>query len=175
MGQDSCVCHACGKRHSETPLSFAADYPDTYANLSRDDRENRALISSDQCIIDKEQFYLRGCLEVPIIDFSNEVFLWGVWARIHETDFDTIHDLWEKEGRENTIGPFKGRLANSLSLYPETLNMRLQIQIQPVRQRPLFLLEEPEHPFAVEQRMGLTEEKAREYACQLLRQGRTAI
>lgn len=99
------------------PLKFAADFPDTYANLSRDDRDNRALISSDQCIIDQEQFYLRGCLELPIVN-SNHIFLWGAWARVHEKDFDQIHEFWETAGREGAIGPFKGRLANSLSIYP---------------------------------------------------------
>src|SRR6185437_10206036 len=155
------LCHSCGQQHDEIPLSFAADYPDPYANLSREDRDNRALISSDQCIIDREQFYLRGCLELPIID-SEDVFLWGVWARVHEKDFDTIHEFWEKPGRENVIGPFKGRLANSLSIYPETLNLRLEIEIQPVGDRPLFFLED-EHPLAGEQQQGLTPDKVKDY------------
>lgn len=142
MEPRSYLCHTWGKAHDEVPLSFAADYPDPYANLSREDRDNRALVSSDQCIIDQEQFYLRGCLELPIVG-SNDVFLWGVWARVHEKDFDTIHEFWEKEGREHKIGPFKGRLSNSLSIYADTLNLRLRIQILPVGQRPLFILEEP--------------------------------
>jgi hypothetical protein len=162
------VCSTCGRQHDEIPLSFAADFPDPYANLSREERENRALISSDQCIIDHDQFYLRGCIELPIVA-SDEIFLWGVWARIHENDFDQIHENWNSAGRENQIGPFKGRLANSLSIYPETLNMKLAIEIQPVSQRPLFLLEEPDHPLTQEQQNGLRREKAREYACLLLR------
>ena len=162
------VCSTCGKAQAEVPFSFAAEFPDSYANLSRDDRENRALISSDQCIIDEEQFYLRGCIELPI-QGSDDVFIWGVWSRVHEGDFDTIHEFWEKHGRESAIGPFKGRLANSLSVYSGTLNLRLRIEIRPVGQRPLFILEEPEHPLAIEQTSGLTIEKAREYACILLR------
>ena len=141
MDDASYNCHTCGKRHDQIPLSFAADFPDPYANLNRDDRDNRALISSDQCIIDQEQFYLRGCLELPILN-SSDIFLWGVWARVHEKDFDQIQEYWERVGRENVIGPFKGRLANSLSIYPETLSMKLEIRIQPAGQRPLFFLEE---------------------------------
>jgi hypothetical protein len=155
-------------------LSFAADFPDPYANLSRDDRENRALISSDQCIIDEEQFYLRGCLELPISD-SSDIFLWGVWARVHEKDFDQIQEFWERVGRESVIGPFKGRLANSLAIYPDTINMKLEIRIQPAGQRPLFVLDEAEHPLAIEQRLGLDMAKAHEYACILLRKGSSEI
>lgn len=162
------VCSACGRQHSEVPLSFAADFPDAYANMSLDDRENRALISSDQCIIDDDQFYLRGCIELPVL-LAEEIFLWGVWARVHERDFDEIHEHWNSAGRENRIGPFKGRLANSISIYPQTLNMKLAIQIRPAGERPVFVLEEPDHPLTQEQQNGLTGEKAREYACLLLR------
>lgn len=174
VGHSSFRCHCCGNVHHEIPLGFAADFPDPYANLSRDDRDNRALISSDQCIIDQELFFLRGCLELPIIG-SEDVFLWGVWARVHEKDFDTIHQFWEKVGRERLIGPFSGRLMNSLSIYPETFNLRLRIEIQPAGQRLLFVLEEPEHVLTLEQQHGLTRDKANEYACILLRKSQTEI
>lgn len=174
MDDTSYICHTCGKQHDEIPLSFAADFPDPYANLNREDRDNRALISSDQCIIDQEQFYLRGCLELPIIN-SDGIFLWGVWARVHEKDFDQINEFWERAGRENVIGPFKGRLANSLSIYPDTLNLRLEIRIQPVGQRPLFVIEEAGHVLSLEQRNGLDMEKAKDYACILMRQSMSRI
>lgn len=160
-------CTHCGKEHPGD-FSFAADFPDPYVHLKRDERDTRAAVGSDQCIIDEEQFYLRGCIQLPIIG-SEGVFLWGVWARMHEKDYDTIAEFWEIEGREKKIGPFKGRLANSLSIYPETLSMRLRIQVEPVGVRPRFILEEPEHPLSIEQQAGLTFEKAQEYACLLMR------
>jgi hypothetical protein len=168
METDSYICACCGKGHSGVPLSFAADFPDAYANLSREDRDSRAVVGSDQCIIDQEQFYIRGCIDLPIRD-TDGVFLWGVWARVHQSDFDEISDQWETEGREKNIGPYKGRLANSLAIYPETLNLKLEILIAPVGTRPHFRSEEPDHPLSGEQRYGLTIDKAREYACLLLR------
>jgi hypothetical protein len=150
---------SCGLEHAGLPLSFAADYPDPYANLDREARELRAIAGSDQCIIDQEEFYIRGCLEIPIIGTS-EVFLWGLWARVKETAFDEISDHWESEGREKTIGPYKGRLANALSIYPDTLNQRLEVQIKPVGSRPLFILEDAENLLAIEQRSGLTDVSA---------------
>lgn len=167
MSSQGFFCLHCGKEHPGK-FSFAADFPDPYANLKRDDRDARAAIGSDQCIVDGDQFYLRGCIELPIVG-SDDVFLWGVWARVHEKDYDIIAEFWEIEGRERKIGPFKGRLANSLSIYPGTINMKLQILIEPVGVRPRFVLEEPKHPFSIEQRAGLTIEKAREYACLLMR------
>lgn len=168
MQEGSFVCSSCGQEHLGLPFSFAADFPDPYANLNSDDRDSRALAGSDQCIIDQEQFYIRGCLEIPIRG-TDEVFLWGLWARIKEEVFDEISNYWESEGRETCIGPYKGLLANSLSIYPETLNLKLAIHIRPIGSRPLFLLEKSPHPISVEQRTGIPSHKATEYTCLLLR------
>jgi hypothetical protein len=83
-----------------------------YAGLSEPDRDARAIISSDQCIVDERFFFIRGCLGIPIHD-NSEVFLWGLWAIVKEEVFDEIEDSWEEPGRETGRGPFKARLANS--------------------------------------------------------------
>jgi len=168
MQDRSFVCSSCGRQHAGVPLSFAADYPDPYANLSLDERDARATAGSDQCIIDQREFYIRGCLELPILG-ADDVFLWGLWARVNEDVFDEIDDHWESRERENRIGPYKGRLANALPIYPDTMNQRLEIQIRPVGSRPLFILEELDNPLSIEQRNGITRQKAEEYACLLLR------
>ena len=168
MQDKSFVCSSCGRAHAGVPLSFAADYPDPYANLAPDERDTRAIAGSDQCIIDQREFYIRGCLELPILG-TDDVFLWGLWARVKEEVFDEIDDHWESQGRESSIGPYKGRLANALSIYPDTINQRLEIQIRPVGSRPLFILEELDNRLSIEQREGITRQKAEEYACLLLR------
>ena len=164
---ESYRCATCGKSHSGLPMSFAADFPDMYANMKGDERDTRATIGSDQCIIDQKWFFVRGCLEIPIVA-RNEPFLWGVWASVREEVFDEISDCWEQQGRENLHGPFKGRLANSLKVYPETLNLKVNILIQSVGTRPLFSVEEVEHPLAIEQKSGITLRAAMELASLLL-------
>jgi hypothetical protein len=84
------VCHECGQSHEGIPLSFAADFPDQYANMPLEDRDNRSIIASDQCIIDSV-FYVRGLLEIPILD-SDEIFLWGLWANVKEEVFDELDE-----------------------------------------------------------------------------------
>jgi hypothetical protein len=132
------TCSCCGQVHTTTPFSFAADFPDNYANLNAEERDNRTVISSDQCIIDGSEFWIRGCLEIPIIG-SDEVFLWGLWANLFEEDFDIVQAHWETPNRENLIGPFKGRLGNKLTLYPQTSNLKLTVRIQPARISPKSL------------------------------------
>jgi hypothetical protein len=103
--------------------------------MSGENRDARAIIGSDQRIIDQKWLFIRGCLEVPIIG-SEEPFIWGLWAFVREQIFDEISESWETVGRENMCGPFKGRIANSLSVYPETLKLKTEIMIQPVGTGP---------------------------------------
>lgn len=169
------TCPTCGKSHSDAPLSFAVDFPDMYAHLKREDRDLRAVVGTDQCIVDERWFFVRGCLEIPVLGLS-EPFLWSLWASVRQDVFDEISDCWTQEGREKTHGPFKSRLANSLSVYPETLNLKVEIRMQPVGTRPLFLAEEAEHQLAIEQRLGITWTRAMDLASFLLHQaGRSLI
>ena|SRR5271163_1927971 len=162
-------CNTCGQYYTGIPFSFAADFSDQYANLSKQERDLRTTIGSDQCIVDSQSFYVRGLVEIPIIG-SDQEFLWGVWALIREEIFDEISDCWELEGREKKYGPYKGRLANSLSIYPETLNLKLRIVLQPVGVRPLFILEDDQHTLGLQQQQssGITQEQAIELASFLL-------
>ena len=100
---DPWKCRVCGNVHEELPRSFAADFPDMYANLTHEERDTRAEISSDQCIIDGQWFFIRGCLDVPVNE-STEPFVWGLWASVREEVFDEISAAWEEPGRERTRG-----------------------------------------------------------------------
>jgi len=166
MAEPGFLCPTCGQTHEGVPLSFAADFPDMYANMSEPDRSVRALISSDQCIVDEASFFIRGRLEIPVRD-TGEVFSWGLWSLIKEEVFNEISESWEEAGRERRRGPFKARLANSLFIYPETLNLKLRIVIQAVGVRPLFILEE-EHPLAAAQQLGISRLEAMELSAALL-------
>jgi len=71
------TCATCGKSHADAALSFAADFPDMYANLKSEDRDLRAVVGTDQCIVDARWFFVRGCLEIPVLG-HREPFLWGL-------------------------------------------------------------------------------------------------
>ncbi len=168
---DGYKCSCCGRFHERLPLSFAADSPDMYANMNREERDARTIRGSDQYIIDQKWFFIRGCLEIPIIG-SDEPFLWGLWASVKEEVFDEIENCWELAGRETSHGPFKGRLANSLAEYPEILNLKTKVLVQPVGTRPLVVIEENDHPLAIEQANGITRHRAEELASLIMHQSR---
>jgi hypothetical protein len=162
------VCSYCGQQHGDLPFTCSANFPDSYTSLSVEERESRAVQTADQCVIDNEQFYIRGCIEIPIRG-TDGVFLWGVWARVNDDTFQAVKEHWDRESRETLIGPYEGFLANSLSIYPQTLALPLKIQIMPVGVRPLFHIEDANHSLGIEQRYGITAEHAQEYACHLAR------
>ncbi|HWY70709.1 MAG TPA: DUF2199 domain-containing protein [Terriglobales bacterium] len=162
-------CSNCKEFHPGLPFSFGTDSPDNYAEIDESDRPQRAVLSSDQCIIDEREFYIRGIVEVPIIGFADN-FLWGLWVNVWPNDFERIHANWETPGREELIGPFKGRLANGLrDIYqPSLANLKCTIRIQPIHQRPTIFIDEPSHPLAIEQRNGITLERVQHLAGRLV-------
>lgn len=162
-------CSTCGEWHDEPALSFACDYPDMYANMSADEREMRAVISSDQCIIDEERFFIRGLIEIPIIE-TDDVFLWGVWASLTEKNFDEISALWETPGRERIVeDSFAALLANSIQgYYPKTADMKIRLRLQPLGSRPVFHVEDQTHMLGAEQAKGISRHAAAQKSSQLL-------
>lgn len=164
----SWICATCGKSHEDIPLSFAADFPDNYAYMPEDERKHRAIANADQCVIDGKEFYVRGCLEIALHD-SKEIFLWGLWASVSRECFSEMIDCREERGREKHHGPFNGWLGNSLKVYsPETFNLRLSIKLSPVGERPLFIVEAPEHPLGIAQRNGMSNEQVQDLLSALM-------
>lgn len=165
---DGYFCATCKQFHSGLPLSYGADFPDSYLSLNEKEREQRALIGSDQCIIDEEMYFIRGLVALRIMGLQDS-FLWGVWASVWKEAFDEMSENWETPGREKLIGPFKGRINNALPQYsPTTLNLKCSIRIEPVGSRPLFFIDEPEHPLAIEQRNGISLERVQQIASALM-------
>ncbi|WP_442300657.1 DUF2199 domain-containing protein [Terriglobus sp. 2YAB30_2] len=158
---ESWVCSTRGEAHSDIPFSFAADFPDPVASCSHEEFESRVVAGSDQCIVDGKEFFLRGLIEIPILG-EEAPFLWGVWALLREGDFDEISDCWEEEGREHRHGPFKGRLANKMSMEPDPFNLQITVRLQEVGQRPVFFIDDPGHPLFLQQKNGISLQMAKE-------------
>ncbi|MFI8515135.1 DUF2199 domain-containing protein [Streptomyces sp. NPDC085460] len=121
------------------------------------------LLSSDQCVINGQHYFVRGLLEIPVIG-TDEVFSWGVWVSLSRDNFARAADMWDTAGRE-AEKPYFGWLTTELALYaPSTLNLKTQVHTRPVGRRPFVELEPTDHPLAVEQRTGITRDRVREIA-----------
>jgi hypothetical protein len=150
-------CSSCGQWHDELPLSFGADAPYWYEVVAPEERSWRTELSSDQCIVDGKNFFIRGCLEVPLIDGPGPI-VWGVWVSLSETNFDRMSDLWEQSGRE-AEPPYFGWFSTLMPFYPDTLNLKTKVYTRPLGNRPLIELQPSDHPLSIDQHNGISLEK----------------
>ncbi len=164
------ICGTCGKFHAQLPMDFAVETPFPYLVIPTEERRARCYLTSDVCVIDEKEFYIRGCLDIPVID-GPRPFGWGVWASLSEKSFRRVIELWDYDGKE-TEPPYFGWLCTRLPLYPDTGLLKTQVHLRPSNKRPFIELEPTDHPLAVEQRNGITMARVREIAAALLHQGR---
>ncbi|MFJ3664613.1 DUF2199 domain-containing protein [Streptomyces sp. NPDC090119] len=128
------------------------------------------LLSSDQCVIRAQHYFVKGLIEIPVID-SDEVFSWGVWVSLSRENFSRAADLWENPSRESEK-PYFGWLTTDLPVYPATtLDLKTYVHTRPVGERFFVELEPTDHPLAVEQRTGITLDRVREIAAAVLHAG----
>jgi hypothetical protein len=128
--------------------------------------EQRVVENADQCIVDDKYFYIRGHIEIPVLN-HDEPFVWSVWVSLSKASFEHVCERWESEGREND-DPYFGWLMTNLPCYPETLHLKTSVQSQPVGQVPLITVEPGEHPLAIEQHEGITMHRVHELVHQLM-------
>lgn len=159
------TCSCCGAHHSELPMNYTAEAPAVW-DPSFADADN-CLLSTDQCVIHAQHYFVKGLLEIPVID-SDEVFSWGVWVSLSRETFSRAADLWDTPGRESEK-PYFGWLTTGLLAYsPATFNLKTRVHSRPVGQRPFVELEPTDHPLAVEQRTGITLDRVREIAAAVI-------
>lgn len=155
------TCSCCGAHHAELPMNYSAEAPAVWDPAFAD--ADDCLLSSDQCVVHAQHYFVKGMIEIPIID-SDEVFSWGVWVSLSRENFSRSADLWDTLGRE-TEKPYFGWMTTDLPVYsPTTLNLKTHVHTRPVGERPYVELEPTEHPLAVEQRTGITMDRVREIA-----------
>ena len=160
--EEGFVCSSCGEFHEGIPLDYGHQFPDYYFEVPPAERDERIQVDDDLCIVDDEFFFIRGCIEIPIIEEDN-YFVWGVWCSLSRKSFERVMELWDAENVENEP-PFFGWLNSFLpkDIYPNTLNLKTNVYLKNNNQRPFIHVEPTEHPLAVEQVNGITMERVKE-------------
>jgi hypothetical protein len=165
-GPSGFVCSTCGEWHSGLPLDWSFTAPIYWEQIPEDERSNRGFLNTDICVIDKQDFFVRGLIPIPVIE-SEEIFMWGVWVTLSEPNFDRIISLWN-DPRIIEEPPYFGWLANNIPIYPNTLNMKTHISSRNVKDRPLIELEPNDHPLPREQRTGISRKRVEEIAALMM-------
>lgn len=152
-------CATCGELHEDLP-DIGMDKPDHWWDVPEGERDRRIDLTSDTCIIDDEDFFIRGVIEIPIHDYL-ENFGFGVWVSQKRENFLTYVDNFDSD----EIGPFFGWLCTRITFYEQdTLLLKTTAHFRGEGLRPSIVLEPSDHALAVDQRDGITLAKAWEIA-----------
>lgn len=152
-------CASCGQTHEGMP-SFGADAPLSYYAVPEHERARRCRLGSDDCVIDDEHFFVRGCVELPVHGHP-EPFTWGVWVSLSTQSYQAWVTSFQEDKRSH-IGPFFGWLNAWLKPYPDTRSLKTRIHLRDNGIRPYIELEPTQHPLAVEQREGISIDRVAE-------------
>jgi hypothetical protein len=148
-------CSTCGKLHDDLP-DMGADKPDQWWAVPEEERAARIKLTPDTCEIDDEHFFIRGVIEIPIHDQADR-FGFGVWVSQKRENFFTY--LMNPDTSE--IGPFFGWLCTRIGYYQEdTSLLKTMAHFRGEGLRPIIELEPTDHPLAVDQREGISLNKA---------------
>jgi hypothetical protein len=152
-------CKTCGKVHDGIP-TFGADKPAQYWDVPKDKINTDVELTSDICIIANRFFFVRGCIEIPVLN-QNDYFEWGVWVSLSDKSFRSYIENYENKKRSH-IGPFFGWLATVIPYYQATLNLKTMVHLRDNLVRPYIVVELSDHQLSIDQKNGINVEKVYE-------------
>jgi hypothetical protein len=160
--QRTWTCQCCGKQYDTLLTDYAFAAPSQWYSIPEEERDSRSRLSADVCVIDRQDFFIRACIEIPIIA-TDATFIWGVWVSVSRESFLRIDELWDATELDDEAPKF-GWLCNSISEYPETFALKTLVHLRTGNKRPAIELEPTDHPLAVEQREGISITRVEEIA-----------
>lgn len=158
------TCGCCGKQFETLPLDIAFDAPVYWSLIPEEERAKRAQLDSDYCTLD-ESFFVRGLIELPVKGVDDK-FCWGVWSSLSRKSLDRIRTVRDEELATDTPS-FPSWFSNTISIYPDTLNLKTLVHPRAGGLRPLIELMPSDHPLYIEQRDGITVERVLEIVQQM--------
>lgn len=138
--------------------------PDEAFALPRAEREKRASLSANLCVLDNERHFIRCVLNVRVEDCASE-FAYGPWIEVDRATFNRYAvDL--DGGSDGSWDGAPGRIANAFPAFtPVTLGLACTIRRpSDVEQRPFVEITDECHPLGAEQREGMPYARAIEVA-----------
>ena len=148
-------CSSCDEIHIGIP-NLGTKAPLQYYSIPKMETKERVILTSGTCVIDDEYFYVRGCLELPVIGFT-DFFSFGAWVSLSEEDFSKYNELFEVDLRDE-VAPMFGWFSSWLwPLYEDDEDIKSRIHLRNRGIRPYIELEPTEHPLALAQKNGISD------------------
>jgi len=154
LNQFKFKCSSCDEIHVGIP-SLGSKAPIQYFTIPEIETKERVFLTSDTCVIDDELFFVKGCLELPVIGYS-ENFSFGAWVSLSEKNFTKFENLFERDERENESPMFGWFSSWVYPYYENDENIKSRIHFRNHGIRPYIELEPTEHPLAIAQATGIS-------------------
>ena len=158
-------CDICGIENVGVPLCFGIEAP-WRALVPEIEFDKRVELTKDQCVVDKQTFFIRGHIEIPIHNYS-ESLAFAVWSSLSEESFIHMSERWESPERASDP-PYFGWLCSPISAYPSTIHLKLSVQSRSLGLTPLLTTQLTEHPLSIDQHNGISIKRWHELTHKLL-------
>jgi len=153
------TCTCCGKEHTDWP-ALAYDSPMYYAELSEEDKQKIATLSSDFCVItrpDQTDRFIRCTLSQKIIG-DCQTLEYGLWSSLSEKSYQDYTDNYDNNDHEAT---YFGWISNQLPGYTYDDSIPANIITRKNGGRPEIVPHESfDHPFVRDYYNGITKAEA---------------
>lgn len=151
-------CGTCGQQHRGLAKVFGAQAPDVWLHATATEREAGEL-TGDMCVLEvagEWHHFLRGHVEIPIIDAPGEVFSWSAWVSLSRASVQKIADSWDDPMRAS-LPPVFGWLCNELPYDQSTISIATHVHNREPGVVPYIELDPSvNHPLVREQRTGIS-------------------
>ncbi len=150
------LCPECHRVHRRVAPVLGPSAPDAWLAVSKGERMESEL-TPDVCILTDDgriRHFLRGHLQLPVLDGPTPAFVWSVWVELDEASMEQVARWWSNPNRA-AIPPIQGRLANELPYEKATRGLNITVHTRDPGHAPLLMVSE-EHPLATEQREGVS-------------------
>ena len=158
MSEFSWTCPCCGEQQEGLP-ALAFTTPDNLPELTMWQWFRHGGYGDD-LYVDRESggYFVRCVLEIPIIG-CEQPLEWGVWSSLSEANFKHYRKTMGGKDRSKLDAMF-GWFSSHLPGYPETRGLKCNVVARDAGLRPLIDLEPTDHPLAIDQRNGITKDRA---------------
>lgn len=164
-------CQCCGGLHAGMPsISFA--FPIQCLDVPESERALRVELSSELCVIDAEQFFVRGLLEIPVRGTEDPVHL-GSLGWIAGAELPPLREA-PRSGERSERRPFVGRLCSPPRPYPNSSDLVVSLYLRDKGVRPSVVVARTSHPLGVEQRDGISRRRLAEIYEQMIHVGNSS-
>ena len=169
---DNCPpqCSECHQYHVDVERVLGASAPDDWVSVSRGERLE-AELTPDICIFTdsgRTRHFVRGHLQVPVVEGEPPVFIWSVWVELDEPSMELVARSWSHPNRA-AIPPLEGRLANELPYEQPTRGLGITVHTRDPGLAPLLMVS-ADHALGAEQRDGISIHRLAQLGARLQRQ-----